>query len=120
MWGGFESRKFPRVKTDCSIFIKQVNGGRVISAATENIGTGGICVILNEPLQKFSKIKMELNLTDGEMPISCDGRVAWIVPSRDFLTEKLTHDTGIEFVNLPEPARGRIERAVKLGRGSHQ
>ncbi len=119
MWGGFESRKFPRLKADCAIHIKQIDGGKSIKSVTENIGMGGICVILNESLQKFSQVKMDLDLSDGGEKISCEGRVVWIVPSRDFVSEKLTHDTGIEFMSLPENARQRIDRLISAQHESH-
>ena len=114
MWHGFEGRKFPRVKADCCIYIKQLDhGGQPITTTTENIGMGGICVILSESLEKFSTIKMDLDLGDGGQRISCDGRVAWIVPSRDFVSGKLTHDTGIEFLNLSQTAHERIEQMIR-------
>lgn len=113
MWGGFEARKFPRVKTDCKIYIQNAEGGKSVQATTENIGIGGVCIILERPLEKFSSIQLDLDLGDGGDKLRCDGRVIWTVPSRDFATSKESHDTGIEFLNLSESSRQRIVRLVK-------
>lgn len=113
MWGGFESRKFPRVKSDCTLTIQNPSEDTKLDLVTENIGTGGICVILNQALPKFSKLRLTLDLTDGSNPISCDARVVWSVSSRDSMTDKTIHDTGIEFTDLAPRDRDRIERLVK-------
>ena len=113
MWGGFESRKFPRVKADCRIYIEQFQNAETLTSTTENIGIGGICVVLKKPLPKFSRLRIQLDLADGEKTISCDGRVVWMVESRNLVTEQATHDAGIEFLNLAEDARLRIEKIIK-------
>ncbi len=114
MWDGFEARKFPRVKADCQIHIEHPEQGKVIAVKTENIGIGGFCVILSQALPKLSQVRVELDLQDGNHPISCDGRVVWTVASKTFGSSKLNHDTGVEFVNIPEFSRERIRRLLNV------
>ena len=115
MWEGLESRKFPRVETNCLILIERmdVTLRKRITTKTQNIGIGGICVVLEEALPKFSKIRIQLDLGDGVRPIVCDARVVWMVESRDLTTEKITHDTGIEFLNLSRNSEDRIKHIIK-------
>ncbi len=112
MWNGLESRKFPRIKAECQILIEPQKGGVSLAAATENIGSGGMCVFLQEALSKFSKLKIRLDLGDGEKPIECDARVVWLVESRRLTGEFPTYDTGIEFIGLDVSARKRLEKMI--------
>ncbi|MBI4387570.1 MAG: PilZ domain-containing protein [Candidatus Omnitrophica bacterium] len=115
MWDGFEGRKFPRVHTGCLISIKRLDAveEKQITARTENIGIGGICVVLDEPLPKFSKIHVELDLSDGGEPLACRARVVWMVESRNLVTSKIAHDTGIEFIGLTEKGEARIKKVIQ-------
>jgi len=113
MWQGFEARQFPRIHTACSIFIQAVDHSELIKAKTENIGTGGICVILDEPLAKLSTVKIELDLEDGEEPIRCEAKVVWIVEKREFNSNKHLHDTGMVFSHIGREAKVRLECVLK-------
>ena len=112
MWDGFESRKFPRLKADCHIYLEHSSGEEPVATKTENIGIGGFCVILSKELPKLSKVKVCLDLLDGEKPIACEGRIVWTVASRTFGSDKLTHDTGVEFLDISEQARNRIKQLI--------
>lgn len=112
MWTGLESRKFPRLKTNCQIFLQNDSERKSLISSTENIGVGGLCVIINQPLSKMSQVKIELDLQDGKEPIQCEGRVAWTVRKRSFNLMEHGHDTGIEFVNLSAEAARRIQELV--------
>lgn len=113
MWDGFDHRKFPRVNAECRIYIKKDQSqSSPLIAKTENIGVGGLCVVLREALPKLSSLRIQLDLQDGEGPIQCAGRVAWTVESRDFVSEEKTHDTGIEFMDLNDLSRERIKRVI--------
>lgn len=112
MWAGLESRKFPRVKTTCKIFLQHGSDAQPVKSSTENLGAGGLCVFLDRPLDKMSSVKIELDLQDGKNPIQCAGRVVWTVRKRSFKAGEQGHDIGIEFVNLPEQDMGRIAALV--------
>ena len=100
MWDGFNKRKFPRINVRCEIRI-QPEVQPPISAETENLGVGGVCVILNVPLERFSRCHIRLELDEKSSPIQCDGKVSWIVPTRSAKDKKKKcFDTGIEFEGL--------------------
>ena len=114
-WGGFESRKFPRVNADCKIYIQTVNQKSTRAAKTENIGIGGICVVLDEPLEKLSKVRIQLDLQDGLPPLECAGRVAWNVQTKKLTDAVARYDTGIEFTNLPPQSNSRLLKVIQAG-----
>ena len=103
MWDGFNKRKFPRVNLRCEIIILPGTQTAPLSTVTENLGTGGVCVILEEPLERFSQCRVRLELEETQPAIECLGRVVWSVSTKDLGGRKNRFDTGIEFLN-PDPA----------------
>lgn len=85
---------------------------KVTSTHTENIGIGGICVIVDEDLHIFRTVELELFLENGESPISCNGSIMWVV-KKTGPKGKTAFDTGIEFVNLKEEDRTRLTSIVE-------
>ena len=111
-WDGIDKRKFPRIQYKCLIKVCRMPQGHVLSTYTENMGVGGICVVLGERLELFEKVELELILRDGNLPISCIGDVVWVVKKSAFDTTDLTYDTGIEFSKLGDGDLGRIRTIV--------
>ncbi|OGW82173.1 MAG: hypothetical protein A3G33_10630 [Omnitrophica bacterium RIFCSPLOWO2_12_FULL_44_17] len=111
-WMGLNKREFPRVDISCDILIDDENEKQII-AKTENLGSGGVCVLLGRPLDKLSNVELKLSLGHDNLPLTCQGRVVWLVQSRDLSTHKTTYDTGIEFTNIKEEDRARISQFIK-------
>ena len=106
MWQGIDKRRFPRVVYPCKVSILRSDLKETFSTHTENIGTGGICVILPKPLPGFSFVEILLYARDGGFPIRASGRIVWAI-------KKVSNfDTGIEFIDIKEIDRVRIERIV--------
>ena len=61
MWNGINRRKFPRANYKCLITIRKRLTSKVLSTQTENIGAGGICVIIKEDLGLFSSLLVSAN-----------------------------------------------------------
>ena len=110
MWDGFNKRKFPRLNLRCELIVRnQTPGEQILRTQTENLGAGGICVILEKSLERFSTVSLRLEL-DPNLPwIECLGKVVWSVPSREAVSKKESFDTGIEFLNL-DPAQQELFR----------
>ena len=106
MWDGFNKRKFPRVNLQCEITIHPDAEPAVpIAATTENLGIGGVCVILDQPLDRFANCRVRLSLNETLPGVDCFGRIVWMVPTKTPLARENRFDTGIEFLNLdPESA----------------
>lgn len=115
MWNGINRRKFPRANYGCFIYIKAKGAAKAISTQTENIGVGGICVVIEEDLGLFQGVELEITLDDGKGPVKCAGTVVWVVKKRpERKDENYKFDTGIEFVDLEDSQADRIVKIVDL------
>lgn len=114
MWTGVNKRHFPRADYQCLITIGADSSKKQISAQTENIGIGGICMGLDTDIGKFSEVNIELTLKDKRPPVKCRGHAVWIVKRSmiENLKPSAKFDTGIEFANLMEEDKKRIEKIV--------
>ena len=65
MWDGFNKRKFPRLHLTCEVVVYPQGRERAIKTITENVGMGGLCLMLDEPLERFDRCKVTLELKDG-------------------------------------------------------
>lgn len=111
MWDGINRRKFPRANYPCRITVRRKDHPDSLSAHTENIGTGGICVMLPKDLGIFAPVEIKLDLLDGHPSIECDGTIVWIVEKKQ--EKNKTFDTGIEFTNLVRADWSRINNIVE-------
>ncbi|NQV04411.1 MAG: PilZ domain-containing protein [Candidatus Omnitrophica bacterium] len=110
MWGGINRRKFPRANYPCKITVKRKDHPDSLSTHTENIGIGGICVLLPKDLGIFAPVEIRLDLLDGSPSIECDGAIVWIVTRKQ--EAQANYDTGIEFTNLKRKDTDRIVNVI--------
>lgn len=113
-WNGLERRQFPRVNYPCLITIRhESNDMDAFLTHTENIGTGGVCVLFKKDVKLFSETDLEIDLLDMERNIRCKGKVVWSVkvqPKKP--TKTPVYDTGIEFVSIIPKDQKRIADVV--------
>ncbi|MFH1655148.1 MAG: PilZ domain-containing protein [Candidatus Omnitrophota bacterium] len=120
MWEGVNRRKFPRAKYPCLVIIrKNHDEPEAMLTHTENLGIGGVCVVLKKNLGMFAPVELELDLMDTQSHIKCEGKAVWIVQRKDTVDRKPSFfDTGIEFVNIKKEDSKRVlsivERLMKL------
>lgn len=107
MWQGVDRREFPRADYPCKIEVFQKGQKSSFSTHTENIGVGGVCVVLEKELEKFSPVGLSLYLEDGQEAVECDARVVWVVRRENLF------DVGIEFLDIKTKDVLRIERIVQ-------
>ena len=114
-WDGLNRRKFPRLKYPCQVVVRAEHDQKdALLAHTENVGTGGICVIIKKNLKMFAPVDIELDLLDFDEHVKCQGKVVWSVQRRSSEVQKpLFYDIGIEFVNLTEKDLRRIEAVTQ-------
>ena len=113
IWEGINKRKFPRVSYKCLIRVSGENVEDTIETFTENIGSGGICVALENRLGLFQKVAMDIFIEEGASSIECSGTIVWVV-KRQLVTksEVDVYDTGIEFQQIASDDRKRISTLV--------
>lgn len=114
-WGGLNRRNFPRVKLPCLVTIagSVKTTDNAILTHTENIGIGGICVIVRENIKTFHSLEVELDLLDLADHVKCKGKVVWCVPRNERNIKKNMYDIGIEFEDLTFKDRNRIAAVVE-------
>ncbi len=114
-WDGMNRRKFPRANYPCLLIVrKNHNSPEAMLTHTENVGIGGVCVILKRDLKMFAPVELEIDLLDTQKHIKCEGKVVWVVRRRDNEPTKPSfYDTGIEFVNLQSDDEKRIDSIVQ-------
>jgi c-di-GMP-binding flagellar brake protein YcgR len=113
MWDGINRRRFPRADYPCLIRVRKKRGKETLGAKTENIGVGGIYVILEKDLGLFSMVELELDLQDGMPAIKVEGTVVWVVRRHEIKKDRTGYfDTGVEFKNLAPANIARIEAIV--------
>ena len=116
-WEGLNRRKFPRVNYPCLVVIRnnsENNKDNIILTHTDNVGIGGVCVVLKKDVKMFSEVELELDLLDLGEHICCNGKVVWNVQRQREADEKpLFFDIGIEFLNIAAEDQKRLERIVE-------
>ncbi|MBI3306344.1 MAG: PilZ domain-containing protein [Candidatus Omnitrophica bacterium] len=110
MWDGFDKRKFPRLNLQCEILIQSDKNSPPLKTTTENVGRGGVAVILDQPLERFSRCHVRLELGSDLPKLEGDGRVVWAVPTSDGKGAKKRFDTGIEFTKLNPAEQEKLHK----------
>ncbi|MFA6143053.1 MAG: PilZ domain-containing protein [Candidatus Omnitrophota bacterium] len=114
MWNGINRRKFPRANYKCLISIKKRLTSKTISTQTENIGAGGICVMIKEDLGLFQGVDLEIFLDESTPPVKCGGTIVWVVKKTSPKEKGAPlYDTGIEFIDIRPEDRDRITDVVE-------
>ncbi|OGX36287.1 MAG: hypothetical protein A3C36_03085 [Omnitrophica WOR_2 bacterium RIFCSPHIGHO2_02_FULL_52_10] len=120
-WEGLNRRKFPRANYPCLVVIRNQDApddgehdkNSTILTHTDNIGVGGVCVILKQDLKMFSPVELELDLLDLGDHIRCNGKVVWNIRHQNEGGEKPNfYDIGIEFVDISGQDRSRLEHII--------
>ena len=112
-WDGIDKRRFPRANYPCLIKIAGRKPYFSVATRTENIGCGGICVILGNDLGRFTSVELELTLPNGQPSVQSAGRTVWVVKGHyPGKKQPKRYDTGIEFVDLNEDYRKRIDHII--------
>ncbi len=113
-WQGMNKRKFPRANYRCLLRVKRENREEAIETHTENIGVGGICVIIKTEFDLFSKVSLEIILDQDKDPIFCEGKIVWVVKKRPVVDSgEYEYDIGIEFLNMSDMDNHKIDEVVE-------
>lgn len=113
-WEGINQRKFPRAQYKCKIKVMGKNSAPVIDTYTENIGSGGICIVLDNAFELFEDVALELFLDGEQKALTCTGTVVWVVKRHPKdKGQKVRFDIGIEFLNISQDDKKRIVKLVE-------
>jgi hypothetical protein len=104
-------RRFPRVNYRCTVSMSQNGKYSTIPAVTENLGLGGVCLMLEQQFDIFSPAGLEISIEDGKPAVKVQGTIVWVVRRKE-LGKKMAFDTGIEFSSLTPQDKARIEAVL--------
>ncbi len=113
-WDGLNRRKFPRIVYPCLVRIASKEEVQdTYLTHTENIGVGGICVIVKREIKMFSPVELEIDLLEDGDNITAKGKVVWNVRRKGIEAHKpMFYDIGIEFESLKEKDSKRLQMAI--------
>ncbi len=113
-WDGNNRREFIRTGASLQVCYKvegAAKGGD--NGVTNDIGEGGIGVVLSEKFSKGNILNLEISLPDGSRHISAKGRISWIKESYTDESGRKNFDAGIEFLKIQKENRERLIRYIK-------
>lgn len=111
-WGFKERRKFPRATFPCKIVVQFSN--RQLVSQTKNISAGGLRVSLEERIERYETVDLELFLKK-ESPIKCKGRITWVIEIINPMENCPTmFDVGVEFMDISDTDREYIKEMVDM------
>jgi len=114
MWQGIDRRRFPRANYQCMVTVRKKGSPHTFRTQTENLGAGGVCVVLDNRLEIFSTVDLIITLENCTPPVKCMGTVVWTVKKRDPKKVKpQLYDIGVEFSNIVPDDRVKIDKLVE-------
>jgi len=117
-WVGPERRRFVRANFPCKITLS-VPQKHVIISHTENIGAGGVRVLIPEKLEVSTMVDLAIYI--AEEPIVCKGRIVWMVEIKTpFSQEPHLYDIGIEFYEIDVESQRFIQSFVETSVSQEQ
>ena len=111
MDNGIERRRFPRAEYPCKIVVRAPRL-HSFSTHTENIGCGGIRIIIEEEFKVGNILALKLFLGKDQV-VHCKGKVVWAVSIKNpLVVGSSLFDLGLEFVDLKGSSAQDIQDLV--------
>lgn len=108
-----EKRKFVRLNVSVEVFYAVVLGASTEAqkTLTKNVSAGGICLIVHEQLKIGDLLNLSIYLPDDKPFIVAQGQVVWVKEFK-LAGERSRYDTGVEFTEINEADRKRVDKYV--------
>ena len=107
-----ERRQFARVTILSKVTV--IYGERLLmfDTHTENLGVGGMRIILGENLIVNADLEIELFLPDRGKMLKCKGKVAWSKEMTPRGVNPRFFDVGIEFTKMEDADREMLQGTI--------
>ena len=108
-----ERRKFRRLNFICKV--TAVFGERVLvfNSHTEDVGEGGVRVVLEDKLHISTQVEVSLFLAGKEDSINCKGEVIWVREILPVDVGPRFFHTGIKFLDITAADREILKRLLE-------
>ncbi len=108
-----ERRRFARLNVNVNVDYEVLPRHKQQKhVSSKNISTGGICVILKEPLEPETIIGLDIGLPEEAGKVTATGRIVWI---QEFSIGEEAHkryEAGVEFTDISDEDRQKVEQCV--------
>ena len=116
-WEGMDRRKFSRVMYPCMVKIT-ISAGQSeaeILTHTENIGQGGLCIIIKKEIKLFTPVDMEVDLLDIERAHSSQrqGGLECSPQIRSKRSSPCFMSIGIEFTEMSKADHDHLQKNLQ-------
>ena len=88
---------------------------RLFEQYTVNISAGGLFLATEAHLSIDTRLSLQIELADGQPPLCCHGRVAWINHPDWIKKLRLPHGMGVEFIDITDEQQQRIMHHLARG-----
>jgi Tfp pilus assembly protein PilZ len=115
-WKGTDRRQFPRVMYPCMVKIISSNKEQELMLThTENIGQGGLCVIVKKEIELFAPVAMEVDLLDISDHLHLKGKVVWKARRKpEEKVKPLFYSIGIEFTQMSQADHDHLQQNLQM------
>ena len=111
-----ERRKFVRLDTRLSTEYRVVSASASTRLVTKDIGGGGVCVFVSEPLKVGTQLDVTVALPESTKKLTFTGEVVWC-ESYEIIGKAQQHRSvlaGVKFVSIAPEDQREIMRYVIL------
>lgn len=104
-----ENRQDERLSAELKVDYR--SEGSFVTDYSANVSRKGVFIQTSHPLAVGAKVRLRMQLPEGDAPFALDGRVKWVCTARD--AEGHPAGMGVEFIDLPDTIRDQIDRLVR-------
>ena len=111
-----ERRRFVRLDTRLPVAYRLLPSAQPEATVTSDIGGGGVCLFLSEPLRPGTRLQVEIKPPDREQPIRFTAEVVWC---EEYETISKTRrdrsiEAGVKFIQIEDDDQQAILSHVIL------
>jgi hypothetical protein len=116
-WMGAERRRFPRIGSRLTTFVKFLDTGKVVRVLTEDVSAAGVRFVTEGLLEPGTTLELEMKLPDLDRPMTCRAEVVWSQvregPRKSY--EKPLAAVAVKFVEIDPKTRSLLLHYVAMG-----
>jgi len=112
-----ERRQFVRLDTRLSVEYRVIPSAAPKQSVTKDIGGGGICMFVEDPLKPGTHVQVSITLPDRQQPISFTGEVIWCEQYEIIgkTQRQRSVEAGVKFIQIDPSDQHAIMQYVILG-----
>ena len=113
-----EQRRSPRIPVEVEVHVTPQSEHNFYTGYSQNISRGGIFIATSHVLPIGTELSFEFRLGSDPEPIAVEGVVRWVRGHDALRSADLPTGMGVQFHDVPGPARERINRFIEGSRES--